>query len=177
MGLFDGRSIDSVNFRSVYLTIALEEMARIGVALGADQSTFLYLAGIGDLLATSMSEHSHNRRLGQLLAEGLNLDQIKQDMGVLPEGFNTLEATLFLAEKTHVSLPLAKGLWDVIHNRIDVDRFITCFIREPSGLSTRAPVRGSRIRMETNPVINRMQAQTKRTANLKVAASEKCLER
>jgi glycerol-3-phosphate dehydrogenase (NAD(P)+) len=130
LGLFDGKSITSVNFRSVYLTIALEEMARIGVALGADLATFLYLAGTGDLLATSLSEHSHNRQLGHLLAEEFNLDQIRGKMGVLPEGYNSLQATLFIAEKMHVSLPLARGLWDVVHGRIDVDRFITSFIRD-----------------------------------------------
>jgi glycerol-3-phosphate dehydrogenase (NAD(P)+) len=118
------------NFRSVYLTIALEEIARIGEALGAEIVTFLYLAGIGDLLATSLSKHSHNRRLGHLLAEGLNLEEVRERMGVLPEGYNTLEIILYVAEKMHVSLPLAKGLWDVLQGRYEVDRFITSFIRD-----------------------------------------------
>ena len=130
LGMFDGKSITSVNFRSVYLTIALEEISRIGEALGAELVTFLYLAGIGDLLATSLSEHSHNRRLGQLLAEGLQLEEVRKRMDVLPEGYNTLEIILYVAEKMHVSLPLAKGLWDVLHGRYEVDRFITSFIRD-----------------------------------------------
>ncbi len=130
LGMFDGKSITSVNFRSVYLTIALEEISRIGEALGAELVTFLYLAGIGDLLATSLSEHSHNRRLGQLLAEGLQLEEVRERMGVLPEGYNTLEIILYVAEKMHVSLPLAKGLWDVLHGRYEADRFITSFIRD-----------------------------------------------
>jgi glycerol-3-phosphate dehydrogenase (NAD(P)+) len=37
LGLFDGKQIESVNFRSVYLTLALEEMTRIGVSLGAQK--------------------------------------------------------------------------------------------------------------------------------------------
>jgi len=109
LGLFDGKEIRSVNFRAVYLTIALEEIARFGVAMGAKIETFLYLSGIGDLLATSLSEHSHNRRLGVHLARGLHLPEIRAEMGVLPEGYNTLQAALYLAEKQHVSLPLAIG--------------------------------------------------------------------
>ncbi len=35
LGLFDGGHVTSVNFRSVYLTLALEEITRVGVALGA----------------------------------------------------------------------------------------------------------------------------------------------
>lgn len=129
LGMFDGKNINSVNFRAVYLNIALEEMARFGVAMGARLETFLYLSGMGDLLATSLSEHSHNRRLGELLAQGHHLPEIKELMGVLPEGYNTLQAVLYIAEKLHVSLPLAKGLWDVINDRYEVDRFIRSFIK------------------------------------------------
>lgn len=130
LGLFDGKEITSVNFRSVYLTIAMEEIARIGVAMGARIETFLYLAGIGDLLATSMSQHSHNRQLGEYLAYGYSLEEIKGKMGVLPEGFNTLQIVLYIAEKMHISLPLAKGLWDVIHGRYQADKFIKAFIKD-----------------------------------------------
>jgi glycerol-3-phosphate dehydrogenase (NAD(P)+) len=130
LGIFDGKGINSVNFRSVYLTIALEEIAKMGVAMGAKIETFLYLSGIGDLLATSLSEHSHNRALGESLAGGKSLAEIKREMGVLPEGFNTLRIVLYIAEKLHVSIPLAKGLWDVLHGRYEADKFITSFIRD-----------------------------------------------
>jgi glycerol-3-phosphate dehydrogenase (NAD(P)+) len=130
LGLFDGKQITSVNFRSVYLTIAMEEIARIGVAMGAKIETFLYLAGIGDLLATSMRQHSHNRQLGEYLAHGYSLEEIKDKMGVLPEGFNTLQIALYIAEKLHISIPLAKGLWDVIHGRYQADKFIKAFIKD-----------------------------------------------
>jgi glycerol-3-phosphate dehydrogenase (NAD(P)+) len=130
LGMFDGQGIRSVNFRAAYLTIALEEMARIGVGLGAKIETFLYLSGMGDLLATSMSEHSHNRRMGELLAQGLTLQQIRNEMGIVPEGYNTLKSMLYLAEKLHIAMPLAKGLWDVAHGRISPQSFINSFIRD-----------------------------------------------
>lgn len=130
LGLFDGKDIRSVNFRSVYLTIALEEMTRLGVAMGAKAETFAYLAGLGDLLATSLSEHSHNRRMGDYLSQGMDLEDIQERMGVLPEGYNTLKIALDIAEKLHVSLPLARGLWDVIHGRFEAERFIFSFIRD-----------------------------------------------
>lgn len=130
LGIFDGKNITSVNFRSVYLTIALEEIARLGVAMGAKIETFLYLSGIGDLLATSLSEHSHNRGLGERLAGGRTLEDIRQEMGVLPEGYNTLQVALYIAEKLHVSIPLARGLWDVLHGRYEADKFISAFIKD-----------------------------------------------
>ena len=130
LGLFDGKSVTSINFRAVYLTIALEEIARFGVCMGAQVETFLYLSGIGDLLATSLSAHSHNRHLGESLARGASLAEVEEEMGVLPEGYNTLDVVLYLAEKMHVSLPLAKGLWDVIHGRYEAEAFIAAFIKD-----------------------------------------------
>ena len=130
LGLFDGQNISSINFRSVYLTIAVEEMARIGEGFGAKIETFLYLSGIGDLLATALSEHSHNRHMGELLARGLSLEEIKTEMGVLPEGYNTLKVMLYITEKLHISIPLAKGLWDVINGRDQADKFIHSFIKD-----------------------------------------------
>ncbi len=130
LGLFDGLGIHSINFRASYLTLALEEMARLGVALGARRETFLYLTCMGDLLATSLSPHSHNRRLGELMAKGLSLEEAKSKMGVLPEGYNTLKIALYLAEKYHRAMPLAKGLWDVLQGRLPADRFVRTFTRD-----------------------------------------------
>ncbi len=130
LGIFDGLAIDSVNFRSSYLTVALEEISQIGVALGAQKETFVYLAGMGDLLATSLSQHSHNRRMGEFLAQGRSLKEIEQKMGVLPEGFNTLKITLYLAEKYQCAMPLARGLWDVIHGRQSAETFVQMFIKD-----------------------------------------------
>jgi glycerol-3-phosphate dehydrogenase (NAD(P)+) len=130
LGLFDGKKIESINFRSVYLTIAQEEIAKIGVGMGARIETFLYLSGMGDLLATSLSEHSHNRHMGELLASGFTRDQIEESMGVLPEGYNTLQAVLYIAEKLHIPIPLAKGLWDVINGRDQAEHFIYSFIKD-----------------------------------------------
>jgi glycerol-3-phosphate dehydrogenase (NAD(P)+) len=130
LGMFDGKQISSVNFRAVYLTSALEEITRIGVAMGGRAETFAYLAGMGDLLATSLSQHSHNRHMGELLAQGLTLDEIREQMGVVPEGFNTMKLVLALAEKMHVSLPLARGLWEVIHGRDTTEHFIAAFSKD-----------------------------------------------
>jgi glycerol-3-phosphate dehydrogenase len=51
-------------------------------------------------------------------------------MGVLPEGYNTLQNVLYIAEKRRISVPLAKGLWDVICGRYEAEQFIRAFIRD-----------------------------------------------
>jgi glycerol-3-phosphate dehydrogenase (NAD(P)+) len=130
LGMFDGKEIRSINFRSVYLTLALEEMKNIGVRLGARAETFFFLAGIGDLFATSLSEHSHNRRLGELLAQGLPLGVIREQMGVLPEGCNTLQKILELAKERSIDVPVAYDLNEVINGRMETGQFINSVIKE-----------------------------------------------
>lgn len=130
LGFFDGKQINSANFRAAYLTLALEEMTRLGVGLGAQPETFFYLAGMGDLLATALSAQSHNRRLGEQIATGQTVAALEAASGLLPEGYQTLRLVLLLAEKIHVPVPLALGIWQVLNGNITAERFIDAFVRD-----------------------------------------------
>lgn len=68
--------------------------------------------------------------MGELLAHGMDLAEVRETMGVLPEGFNTLTSILYIAEKMHVSMPLARGLLDVINGRRGAEAFIMSFIKD-----------------------------------------------
>ncbi len=129
LGMFDGVGIKSINFRSTYLTLGLEEIVRFGTAMGGKVESFLYLAGVGDLLATSMSEHSHNRHFGEMLGSGHSIEQIQADMGVLPEGYRTIQQVLFMAEKMHVSIPMVRGLWAVMEGKMSPGAYIDAIVR------------------------------------------------
>lgn len=64
------------NTQALLITRGLSEMARFGVAVGADVFTFGGLAGIGDLMATCASPLSRNHQVGARLAKGEGLDEI-----------------------------------------------------------------------------------------------------
>jgi len=127
LGLMEGREEAGLNFSGAYLTQALKEMTALGRAMGARAGSFLALSGLGDLIATALSENSHNHTMGRLLAQGLSLEEIKQQMSVLPEGYNTLGAALTLARRQSVALPLAGLLHDVIHGDADLAEFFPRF--------------------------------------------------
>ncbi len=61
------------NTRALLLTRGLNEMARVGAAMGANVLTFGGLAGIGDLMATCASPLSRNHQVGERLARGQSL--------------------------------------------------------------------------------------------------------
>jgi glycerol-3-phosphate dehydrogenase len=51
-------------------------------------------------------------------------------MRTLPEGYNTLQIILNISEKHHVSLPLAKSIWEIINQRYPIEKFISLFIKD-----------------------------------------------
>ena len=61
------------NTKASLITRGLAEIARLGVALGADPMTFAGLAGLGDLVATCSSPLSRNRTFGEHLGRGESL--------------------------------------------------------------------------------------------------------
>src|SRR6266404_7665575 len=63
-GISDGLGFGD-NAKSALLTRAVVEMARFGVALGAEPQTFSGLAGLGDLVTTCCSRHGRNRHVGE----------------------------------------------------------------------------------------------------------------
>src|SRR5262249_57018382 len=73
-GLCDGLELGE-NARAALITRGLAEIVRLGVALGAQPTTFLGLAGLGDLVLTCTGSLSRNRSLGLELARGRALPQ------------------------------------------------------------------------------------------------------
>jgi len=60
VGVSDGLGFGD-NTRAALITRGLAEITRLGCALGARQSTFAGLSGMGDLIVTCTSRHSRNR--------------------------------------------------------------------------------------------------------------------
>jgi glycerol-3-phosphate dehydrogenase (NAD(P)+) len=96
------------------ITRGLAEIARLGVALGAKALTFAGLTGIGDLIVTCSSMHSRNRRAGILLGQGLRLNEVLQEIGMVVEGIKTTKVALELANKAKVEMPITQEVYRVL---------------------------------------------------------------
>ena len=68
-GIGEGLGVGD-NTRAAVMSRGLAELARLGVAMGAQPMTFAGLAGVGDLIATCMSPYSRNRTVGEQLGKG-----------------------------------------------------------------------------------------------------------
>jgi glycerol-3-phosphate dehydrogenase (NAD(P)+) len=102
------------NARASMITRGLAEIARIGVALGAEPLTFAGLAGMGDLVATCTSPLSRNRTFGEDLGRGLTVDQVVAKTKQTAEGVKSCRSILDLAIKHDVSAPITEHVVKVV---------------------------------------------------------------
>ncbi len=112
-GLSDGLGFGD-NAKAALLTRGLAEIARLGVAMGANAHTFAGLAGVGDLVVTCTSQHSRNWRAGFLLAQGTPLEQILEKMGMVVEGVKTTKAAHDLSRQYQIKMPITDELYSVL---------------------------------------------------------------
>jgi glycerol-3-phosphate dehydrogenase (NAD(P)+) len=116
-GVCDGLGL-GLNARAALITRGLAEMARLGVALGAQRDTFMGLAGMGDLILTCTGDLSRNRRVGLQLATGKSLAEILQALGHVAEGVPTSLEVARLAQQLKVDMPITTAVAAVLEGRL-----------------------------------------------------------
>jgi glycerol-3-phosphate dehydrogenase (NAD(P)+) len=114
-GISDGLNYGD-NAKAALITRGLSEITRLGVKMGADPLTFTGLAGMGDLIVTCTSVHSRNWKAGNMLGQGLSLNEILKKMGMVVEGIRTTEATYFLAKEQGIDMPITNAIYSIIFN-------------------------------------------------------------
>ncbi len=112
-GIAEGLGLGS-NPRAALITRGLAEIARLGVAMGANPLTFAGLAGMGDLVLTATGPLSRNRSLGVELGKGATLEQVQARRLSVAEGVGTARAAVALGERVGVELPIAREVARVL---------------------------------------------------------------
>ena len=103
------------NTKAALITRGMAEITRLGKAMGCYEQTFSGLAGMGDLIVTATSQHSRNNRCGYLIGQGLKPSDAVKRVGMVVEGINALPATLQLAKKYKVSMPITEAVNAVVN--------------------------------------------------------------
>ena len=103
------------NTTAALITRGLNEIIRLGDLFGAEVSTFYGLAGIGDLSVTSFSKHSRNRQFGIKIAEGnSSIDSIKE-MGMIVEGYYTVNALNDIIIQNKLEMPISQSVYSILY--------------------------------------------------------------
>jgi glycerol-3-phosphate dehydrogenase (NAD(P)+) len=114
-GISDGLGFGD-NTKAALMSRGLIEMTQIGVACGGKALTFLGLAGVGDLLATTVSKLSRNYRVGLGLAEGKSVEQILEELHQAAEGVPTARAVQTLIKKYDLVTPIFTTIHEVLYD-------------------------------------------------------------
>lgn len=119
-GMSDGLGFGD-NTKAALMTRGMAEMKRLGMAMGGKAETFAGLSGIGDLIVTCTSMHSRNRRAGILLGQGKSLQETLDEVKMVVEGVNTVQAACQLAKKYDVSMPITEIMGEVLFGGKNVE--------------------------------------------------------
>lgn len=134
-GLCDGLDL-GLNARAALITRGLAEMTRLGLALGAKSETFMGLSGLGDLVLTATGDLSRNRKVGLLLAQGLNLSQAVASLGHVAEGVYSARTVLMRAQRLGVDMPITQAVVALLDGRMGAPEAVHALMgRGPRGES------------------------------------------
>ncbi|VFP82802.1 NAD(P)H-dependent glycerol-3-phosphate dehydrogenase [Candidatus Erwinia haradaeae] len=113
-GMSDGLGFGA-NSRAALITRGLAEMSRLGLALHANLSTFMGMAGLGDLVLTCTDNQSRNRRFGILLGQGSNIHNAKKSIGQIVEGWHNTKEIYTLAIRHNIEMPITEQVYRVLY--------------------------------------------------------------
>ncbi|NJP65136.1 NAD(P)-dependent glycerol-3-phosphate dehydrogenase [Streptomyces sp. ventii] len=114
VGIANGMGLGD-NTKASLITRGLAETSRLGLAMGADPTTFAGLAGMGDLVATCSSPLSRNNTFGTSLGRGMTLDEARAATRQTAEGVKSCRSVLDLARRNGVEMPITETVVNIVH--------------------------------------------------------------
>ena len=121
------------NAKSAFISRGLREIVRFGTSFKAKEYTFYGLSGIGDLIATCVSNLSRNWQFGYALASGETLESFIKKNKVTLEGANASKIVNEVAIEKKLEMPITLMTNKVVHENYDpVDAIKEFMGRNPS---------------------------------------------
>lgn len=119
-GIITGLEMGDNTFAAV-VTRGLVELSRLSEKMGADSKTIYGLTGLGDLLVTTMSGHSRNKRAGILIGQGKTIEEVKEHLGgMVVEGIENVSVSYELSKKYEVETPIIECVYNIVYKGNDV---------------------------------------------------------
>eukprot|EP00002_Diphylleia_rotans_P023889 TRINITY_DN4705_c0_g1_i1.p1 TRINITY_DN4705_c0_g1~~TRINITY_DN4705_c0_g1_i1.p1 ORF type:complete len:346 (-),score=67.49 TRINITY_DN4705_c0_g1_i1:289-1326(-) len=106
--------------RAALITRGLAEITRLVVRKGGSQQTMLGLCGVGDLVLTCTGSLSRNWTVGNRMAKGETMEEIKKTMKMVAEGVNTAYSVHQMSSELGVDMPICEQVYRVIFEGISM---------------------------------------------------------
>jgi glycerol-3-phosphate dehydrogenase (NAD(P)+) len=118
---------------AVLATRGMVEVSRIGQTLGAKESTFMGLAGLGDLIAAVAGDQRPELRLGRALAQGVPLTNAVGGAGAYVEGIDVAGHLIEHARRLGLETPISSTFVAVCEGRMSKDDAIQALMERRVG--------------------------------------------
>jgi glycerol-3-phosphate dehydrogenase (NAD(P)+) len=118
---------------AVLATRGMVEVSRIGQTLGAKESTFMGLAGLGDLIAAVAGDQRPELRLGRALAQGADLTSAVGEAGAYVEGIEVAGHLIEHAQRLGLETPISSTFVSVSEGRMSQDDAIQALMERRVG--------------------------------------------
>ena len=128
VGISDGMGFGD-NTKAALMTRGLDEITRLGLAMGAKAETFAGLSGMGDLITTCVSRHSRNRNFGQMIGQGIDVQRALKQTEMVVEGLQTTESARALARKYGVDVPIIEEVYAVLYKSRSPEKAVRDLLR------------------------------------------------
>lgn len=112
-GMCDGLGFGD-NTKAALIVRGISEVARLAMAMGAKPETVNGLTGVGDLIVTCQSKHSRNRKAGELMGQGMTMDEATKAVKMVVEGVYSAKAAYALGKKYDVEMPIIEEVNKVL---------------------------------------------------------------
>ena len=129
-GIVEGRGLGH-NATAALITRGFAEMARLGLAMGAQLETLTGLSGMGDLVLTCHGPLSRNRALGTALGRGTSLADHLKGKRQIVEGEATAPAVLARAKRHGIEMPICAAVDAILHGGAGLDEAIRTLLARP----------------------------------------------
>ena len=123
-GILDGLAAGN-NAKAALVTRGLVEITRLGMAMGAQESTFQGLAGLGDLITTCVSPEGRNRTVGEQSAKAASYRTFSAAWTASPRACRRRGAFASYRCDYSVEMPITEAVHAVLFEGMDVIRALT----------------------------------------------------
>ena len=113
------------NIIAALITRGLHEMLSLQKIYTLDNDTLYGLSGIGDLMATAYSQHSRNRKFGELIGSGITVIDAVKNIDATVEGLLACKIVNELMICNGLNLPICTEVYNILYNNSDPKKSIS----------------------------------------------------
>lgn len=120
--------------RVMLVSRSAAEIARLGMALGGKERTFLGLSGVGGLMLASEHRDSYDFQLGRMIGSGKTLAEAQRQSTQVADSIDMIREATMLAESYGLRMPILATLHRIVFENVALGIAIRDLLEDPTAV-------------------------------------------